>query len=261
MNFHRIKAISVALLLLPGGLIHTASAETSSVNSVLEVSDAKTQAAKKSQQKIDQLASKTDLLLQEYKTVSKQIDGLNVYNNRLNNQINDQLKRLNDIDTSIQQVTVIQRQIMPLAVQMVDGLEQFIELDVPFLMDERQERVAFLRTNLDRSDLTTAEKFRQVLEAYKIENEYGRKIETYGGTVEIDGTEREVKFLRVGRIALLYQTTDSQISGAWDQKSRSWEQLSNSEYRSALQKGLRIAKKQASIDILKLPIAAPEVAQ
>ena len=223
--------------------------------------NSKAQAAKKSQDKIDGIVSQTDALLQDYKTVSKQIDGLNVYNARLQKQVDDQLRRLGDIDTSIEQVTVIQRQIMPLVVKMIDGLEQFVSLDVPFLKEERAERIGFLRANVDRSDLTTAEKFRQVLEAYKIENEYGRKIDTYDGTVEIDGAEREVKFFRVGRIALLYQTTDTEISGVWDQENRQWQKLENSEYRSAIQKGLRIARKQASIDILKLPISAPEAVQ
>ena len=149
----------------------------------------------------------------------------------------------------------------PLVIRMIDGLEQFVELDVPFHIDERRQRVAFLRGNLDRSDVSVAEKFRQVLEAYKIENEYGRKIDAYKGSVDIGGTERDVNFFRVGRVALLYQTTDTQVSGAWDQASRSWVELDNGEYRNAIMKGLRVARKEASIDVLNLPIAAPEAAQ
>lgn len=240
--------------------IQQAMAESQPLEKVLNVGEARADAARKSQQKIDSLADEASKLLQQYKTVNRQIHGLNVYNSRLQNQIVDQKQRLKDIENSIEQVTVIQRQIMPLTLKMIAGLEQFIALDVPFLMEERQERLGFLKNNIDRSDLTTAEKFRQVLEAYKIENEYGRKIESYDGSVEINGVDREVKFLRVGRIALLYQTSDTQISGAWDQANRQWLVLDNSEYRSAIQKSLRIARKQASIDILKLPVAAPVTA-
>jgi hypothetical protein len=118
-----------------------------------------------------------------------------------------------------------------------------------------------LRNNVDRSDLAVSEKFRQVLEAYKIENEYGRKIDAYKGTVNIDGSDREVNFYRVGRVALLYQTTDTEISGAWDQASGQFVQLGKSEYRSAIMKGLKIARKEATIGILKLPIPAAEAAQ
>jgi hypothetical protein len=35
-------------------------------------------------------------------------------------------------------------------------------------------------------------------------------------------------------------------------------ELNSAEYRNAIMKGIRVAKKQASIDILDMPIAAPE---
>jgi hypothetical protein len=114
---------------------------------------------------------------------------------------------------------------------------------------------------MDRSDITIAEKFRQVLEAYKIENEYGRKIDSYKGVALVNGSERDVNFLRIGRIGLMYQTTDGEQSGAWDQDKRSWVELDAGDYRGAIQKGLRISNKQASIDIMKLPIPAPEAAK
>jgi hypothetical protein len=79
--------------------------------------------------------------------------------------------------------------------------------------------------------------------------------------LSIDGVERDVNFFQVGRIALLYQTTDTEISGVWDKASSDFIQLDKGEYRNAILKGLRIARKQASIDILKLPISAPEAAQ
>ena len=259
MTMHRLKNALIAALVSAGTLAGAAAAvQASSLDSILAVGEAKNTAARKSQAKIDRLADETRDLLNDYKTVNKQIDGLKVYNARLQRQIDNQVKRIEQIDGSIDQVTVIQRQMTPLVIRMIDGLEKFVELDVPFHTDERQQRIAFLRSNLDRSDVSVAEKFRQVLEAYKIENEYGRKIDAYKGSVEIDGVERDVNFFRVGRIALLYQTTDTEISGAWDQSSRSWVPLERGEYRNAIMKGLRIARKEASIDLMNLPIAAPE---
>jgi hypothetical protein len=262
MNMHRIKTVLIAVAVAAGstlGLTAYSQADET-LNAILKVGEDKNAAAAKSQVKIDKLADQTRGLLQDYKTVTKQIDGLKVYNARLQKQIDNQMRRIGDIELSISQVTIIQRQMTPLVIRMIDGLEQFVELDVPFHMDERRQRVAFLRSNLDRSDVSVAEKFRQVLEAYKIESEYGRKIDAYKGSVEIGGVERDVNFFRVGRIALLYQTTDTEVSGAWDQSSRSWVELDSGEYRNAIMKGLRIARKEASIDVLALPIAAPEVA-
>lgn len=259
MTMHRLKNALIAALVSAGTLAGAAVAvQASTLDQILDVGETKNTAARKSQVKIDRLADETNDLLTDYKTVTKQIDGLKVYNARLQRQIDNQITRIGEIDNSIDQVTVIQRQMTPLVIRMIDGLEKFVELDVPFHMDEREQRVAFLRANLDRSDVTVAEKFRQVLEAYKIESEYGRKIDAYKGSVEIGGVERDVNFFRVGRVALLYQTTDTEVSGAWDQASRSWVSLERGEYRNAIMKGLRIARKEASIDLLNLPIAAPE---
>lgn len=259
MTMHRLKNVLIAALISAGALVGSVAAvQASTLDSILDVGEAKNTAARKSQVKIDRLADETRDLLTDYKTVTKQNDGLKVYNARLQRQIDNQNARLLEIDDSIAQVTIISRQMTPLVIRMIEGLEQFVNLDVPFHMDERQQRIDFLRANLDRSDVTVAEKFRQVLEAYKIENEYGRKIDAYKGSVEIEGAERDVNFFRVGRIALLYQTTDTEISGAWDQSSRSWVSLERGEYRNAIMKGLRIARKEASIDLINLPVAAPE---
>jgi hypothetical protein len=232
--------------------------QASTLDSILAVGKSKNDAARASQTKIDKLADETRDLLTDYKVVTKQVDGLKVYNTRLQRQIDNQTVRIDEIEASIDQVTVIQRQMTPLIIRMVDGLEKFVELDIPFHLKDRERRVEMLRANLDRSDVSVAEKFRQILDAYKIENEYGRKIDAYKGSVEIDGVERDVNFLRVGRVAFVYQTTDTEISGAWDQTTRSWVPLSRGEYRNAIMKGLRIARKEASIDLMNMPVAAPE---
>jgi hypothetical protein len=228
------------------------------LDEIYRVSQASTQAAQASQATVARIADETRDLLQEYKTVMKQVDGLKVYNARLEKQIAGQEERIAATGASIDEVTVLQRQMMPLLVRMIDALESFVALDKPFHLAERRDRIAFLRRNLDRSDILLAEKYRQVMEAYRIEIEYGRKIDTYKDTIAIDGAEREVDVLRVGRIALLYQTPDQQAAGFWNPKQGGWEPLEGNEYRSAIREGMRMANKQASIDLLTLPIAAPE---
>jgi hypothetical protein len=254
-----MKTIAVALSLSVGSVVgSSASLQADPLTDVLKVGQAKTTAAQKSQQKIDKLSDETRNSLQDYKRVMKLVEDLQVYNKKLELQVNNQNQRLSSMENSIAEVTVIQRQITPLIIRMIDGLEQFVSLDLPFHTEERQNRIEFLKNSVDRSDLTVAEKFRQVLEAYKIENEYGRKIDSYKDTISINNADREVNIFRVGRVALLFQTTDTEISGVWDKKTRSWVELNSAEYRNAIMKGIRVAKKQASIDILDMPIAAPE---
>ncbi|MDX1734943.1 MAG: DUF3450 domain-containing protein [Halioglobus sp.] len=259
MTMHRLKRVLIAALVCVGTIAGAATAvQANSLDAILAVGKSKNDAARKSQAKIDRLADETRDLLTDYKTVVKQIDGLKVYNARLQRQIDNQLVRVQQIDESIDQTTVIQRQMTPLVIRMIDGLEQFIELDVPFQKEERLQRVQFLRDNLDRADVSVAEKFRGVLEAYNIELQYGRGIDTYRGAIDLGGGEREVDFLRIGRIALAYQTTDGALSGAWDASSRAWVELPSGDYDAAIRKGIRIAKKQATIELLNMPVAAPE---
>jgi hypothetical protein len=259
MTMHRLKNVLIAALVTTGALAGSVAAvQASTLDSILEVGNSKNEAARKSQVKIDRLADETGDLLSDYKTVMKQVDGLKVYNGRLQRQIENQKKRVLEIDESISQVTVIQRQMTPLVIRMIDGLEQFVELDVPFALEERVQRVGFLRSNLDRADVSVAEKFRGVLEAYNIELQYGRGMDTYRGSIELGGAAREVDFLRIGRVALVYQTTDGTISGAWDKTGRAWVDLPAGQYDAAIRKGIRIAKKQATIDLLNMPIPAPE---
>ena len=259
MTMHRFKKVLIAALVTTGALAGTVAAvQASTLDSILKVGEAKNVAARKSQVKIDRLADETRDLLADYKTVVKQVDGLKVYNARLQRQIENQNKRVEKIEASISQVTIIQRQMTPLVIRMIDGLEQFVELDVPFALEERMQRIEFLRSSLDRADVSVAEKFRGVLEAYNIELQYGRGMDTYRDSIELGGTQREVDFLRVGRIALVYQTTDGTISGAWDKSARAWVDLPSGEYDAAIRKGIRIAKKQATIELLNMPVSAPE---
>lgn len=259
MTMHRFRHVLIAALIAAGALGGAVAAvQANTLDSVLAVGKSKNEAAKQSQVKIDRLAEETRDLLTEYKVVTKQVDGLKVYNERLQKQINNQLARIKTIEENIDNSTVISRQITPLVIRMIDGLEKFVQLDVPFQREERLQRVEFLRNNLDRADVSIAEKFRAVLEAYNIELQYGRGIDTYRGTIDLGGSEREVDFLRVGRIALVYQTTDGATSGAWDNTAGNWVELPSGDYDSAIRKGIRIAKKQATIELLTMPVAAPE---
>ncbi len=230
------------------------------VDTALKASANKTHAAKISQQRVDGIADQTTDLFQTFKQVNKQVEGLRVYNAQLESQISHQQQTMADLETSIENAAVMERQIAPLTLKMVDSLEQFVSLDLPFLLDERRQRVARLRDNLNRADMSAAEKFRQVLEAYKIESEYGTRIDSYTDIVNVDGQEREVKILRIGRIALLYQTADQQATGVWDQKQQQWQTLDDRHTHRAVTKGIRMAKKQVAVDMLTLPVSAPEKA-
>lgn len=259
-NMIRYRFIVGALATTAWLVLTTNGALAQSVEGALSAAKSMDDEARASQQRIDKTVEETTSLERQYAAIMKEIDGLEVYNALLEKQIASQQQEMADLNDSIDRVSVIERQVTPLMLKMIDALEQFIELDMPFLLEERRQRVAFLRTLLERSDVTVAEKFRRLLEAYEIENDYGRTIEAYKGSLELDGASREVDFLRIGRIALLYETVDAEIYGMWDQKQKQWRPLP-AEYRNQIRDGIKMAHKQIAPNLLKLPISAPEVAR
>ncbi len=215
--------------------------------------------AQASQERINSVVEGTRSLSDQYRAVNKEIDGLKVYNRLMTAQTNGQQATLDDISLSMDQVDVINRQIFPLMERMIDGLEQSIALDVPFLMEERSGRVDKLKEIMERSDVSVAEKFRKVMEAYQIENDYGSSSETYRQSLTIDDTTRDYNMLRIGRIGLYFQSDDSRITGAWDSQAGSYVILGN-EHRNEIKKGIRMAKDLIAPELLLLPVSASTAA-
>jgi hypothetical protein len=213
-----------------------------------------------SQQRIDRLSDETDALLNQYRSELQQVESLRVYNRQLGELVSSQEREMESLRQQIENVTVVGRQVTPLMLRMVDALEAFVELDVPFLAEERRARVAVLRELMGRADVTDAEKYRRILEAYQIENDYGRNLGAYRGELDIEGEIRTVEFLRLGRLVLIYQTLDAKEMGVWDQKQGQWVPLP-ATYRSSIRKGIRIALRQAAPDMMRVPVPAPEDAR
>ena len=230
-----------------------------SVDQVLQADLRRLSLAQASQERINTVVEGTRSLADQYRSVNKEIDGLKVYNRLMTAQTNGQQATLDDISLSMDQVDVINRQIFPLMERMIDGIEQSIALDIPFLMGERGDRVDKLKDIMQRSDVSVAEKFRKVMEAYQIENDYGSSSETYRQSLEIEGTVRDYNMLRIGRIGLYFQSDDSRITGAWDADAGSYVILGN-EHRNEIKKGIRMAKDLIAPELLLIPVSAATAA-
>lgn len=249
-------ATTLKLSLVAAAISTSAFANTDEVlDPVIDAGSKINQSAEQSQKRIDKISDDIQTRLQQYQTVNKEIEGLLVYNQQLQQQIDSQNAEKADLNESIDQVSVVERQIMPLMLRMIDGLEQFVALDIPFLPEERASRIAELKKMMVAADISSSEKFRRVLEAYQVEVDYGKTIEAYTGLLEVNGQERDVEFLRIGRLSLIYQTRDGSLSGTWDKDAKQWVELS-AEHRIQITKGIRIARKQLAPDLLSLPLAS-----
>jgi len=220
-----------------------------------------TEAAVASQNTVNAASDQAMELVQEYLTNREQIDRLRVYNQNLTSLVRDQQDEVASIAKQMKDAEIVEKEIVPLMLKMVATLDQFIKLDLPFLYEERLARATQLREMMDRADVTISEKYRRVMEAYQIETDYGRTIEAYRGNLKIEGAnEREVDFLRIGRLVLAYQTLDREETGYFNPKTRKFEELGSS-YRASIAEGLRVARKQVAPNLISLPITAPEAAK
>lgn len=246
-----VSAITAAILAL------STAAYAADSGSVVATQAKADKTATSSQVKVDKYADSTESMLAEYKGLLRQIDSMKIYNAQISRMVDSQQGELDSLNRQIAQIDQTAMEVVPLTLKMIDALDEFVALDLPFQTEERSLRIAELHKLMDRADVTTSEKFRKVMEAYQIEEGFSRSIESYKASLERNGETVTYDFLRIGRTALLYQSPDGGETGMWNQQTRQWETLTQS-YRIAVQQGLRIAKKQAPPALIKLPVFAGE---
>ena len=251
-----LLASAAALLLLPAAIWAAPDAEDPDKLRGLVADDAAAQkSAAESQERIDGLDDETQKLLAEYRRVKNETESLRTYNEQIAAQIPSQVEEMQQLERQLQEVEATSRDVLPLMQRMLETLQQFVELDLPFLPEERRKRVTTLLEMMDRANVSISEKFRRIVEAYQIEMEYGRTLEAYEGKLGEGDQARTVQFLRVGRVALMYQTLDQKETGYWDREKKAW--VVDNEYKSAFAKNVAVAKKLGAPDLLVVPVPAP----
>ena len=203
-----------------------------------------------SQKKVDNFAEQRLSLADEYRNSLREADSLKLYVQQLRSQLRSQEEEKDSVRVEIREIARTNIAILPLMQDMLATFSQFVDLDTPFLIDERRERVKQLNDMMPRADVTVSEKFRRILEGYQVEIDYGKTIEGYRGNLE----GKEVDFLRIGRVALMYQTPDAKETGYWDREKKGW--VIDNSASEGVKEGLKIARKQSSPDLIIVPVQA-----
>ncbi len=210
-----------------------------------------------SQKRVEEISTATDSLIAQYRLTNKKIESLKIFNRQLGEVINSQNEELASLQRQIDDVEEVGRAVTPLMLKMIEALDQHVKIDIPFLLDERKQRVNNLRVLMRRSDVAEPERYRRILEAYQIENDYGRTIDAHAGTIKKDGVDVPVDFLRIGRIALVYKTRDAAEYGVWNPEAKQYETLDSGDYANWIDEGLRVAKKQSAPQLIRVPLPRP----
>lgn len=252
---HRLKLAgfsACSALLLMGSL------QAQTLEPVVQAETKINKDAATSQQRVNNLAKQTQDLLTEYRAVVRETESLRIYNDNLEKVVTDQRNEVQSINRQLAGLEETNRGVVPLMLEMIDALNQIVEADIPFRIEERRARVERLRNMMDQAEVTASEKYRRVMEAYQSELEFGRTTESYAATLPTTG--QTVDFLRVGRTLLVYQTSDGVDTGWFNPTTREFESLPD-RYRLEVKDGLAIAKNEKAPNLVMLPVPGPEVAQ
>lgn len=226
----------------------------------LDTSEQTAKDTARSQQRIDQLDDQTASLLNDYRANLKQLEAARRYNASLSRNVESQENEIERLREDIENVEGLQRATQPLMEDMVARFGQLIDADLPFLVEERSSRAARLASVLDNPSMSAAQRYRLIVEGYQIENEYGRTIGAYEGTVGDGENALTGEFLRVGRIALIFKTPDDSVLRVYDKLQGDFVDLDRS-YLQDVKFGLRMAKEQTAPDVFFVPVLPPQAAE
>ena len=227
-----------------------------SAEAVIKAQTSNNLEAKNSQKKISETDQITEDLISKYRDTLKNIEAAKVYNEQLRKLIESQKTDEASITQEIREIKNTDKKIVPLMLEMLEGLDQFVNLDLPFNEKERKDKVSYLKKIMDRADVTTAEKYRQILDFYKTEYEYGRTVNIYRGSQNIEGKELTVEFLQIGRVSLIYQTLDGSKQAYWSQAEKKWIPIP-SKFQKEVSKSFKIAAERIAPDLITVWVKAP----
>ena len=235
-NFRsRLMLLGASVLILPINMTFAQSLD-STVNMETQIN----QNSAASQSRVSNLARQTQDLLSEFRVVVRETESLKIYNDNLQNVVDDQHNEMASIE-------------------MISSLERIVEADIPFRIEERRARVVRLRQMMDQAEVTASEKYRQVMEVFQSELEFGRTTEAYSDALPTTG--QTVEFLRVGRMLLVYQTSDHSVTGWFNPRSRVFEELDDDRFRLEVKDGLAIARNEKAPNLVMLPVPGPKAAK
>lgn len=204
-------------------------------------------------------------LQEQFNQANNQLEQLTVTNAQLRNRIALQEQLIEEMADSIEYAAMISNEetspLNDLVERMMVTIEEFVESDLPFSLEDRREEVSRIRGLVDNPAAPLSQKLTMLIALYQAEGGYGRTLDTYETIMEVDGVEQEVTVTRIGRLMLAYQTEDRTTTAVWDKSTASWLELPAGEYRSAITTATNVASSLTAPELIDIPVPAPVSAQ
>lgn len=215
--------------------------------------DASTKIRQEIQKKEDKWASQKAELKAEYEFLKTKLEHLKKQKEKTEEVLTLQRGRVEELKRKLTESARVRDELYSHLDGWVTRLESFIAQDLPFLPEERENRLFLIREMMADPDTESAEKFRRVIEALQVETEYGGTVEVYQDTIDLNGRSTLVNIFRLGRLSLFYQTPDRKEVGHYNRALGKWEPLPN-KYRRTIDMAIEMGGRQRPIELIKLPI-------
>lgn len=161
--------------------------------------------------------------------------------------------RISELNRRLDEADRLEGSMQDTLLVILGKVEQIYGDGLPFLPDEREGRLVMVRGELARPDFTAAEKLRRVLEVLQVEADYANNVEVYQGPIEVDGQKIYADILRLGRVALFWQTPDQERVGWYDQAVGQYVELPAGEKRN-IGRAIEMATRMRPIELIDLPL-------
>jgi hypothetical protein len=248
-----MNLLRYSVILLTALSITPSSAET--LDHAKNIQDRTNHESARSQQVIDNSSSASTQMQTSIEQLQAEIRNLKIYREHLQSMVKNQNDEASSFDQQLREIKETRQGIIPLMYRMLDGLKQIIDHDKPIKLEQRKRRLEKLVALMGRADVSEAEKYRRILEAYQIEIDYGNKIATYRDAISLDGhVPLEADILYVGRLTLIARSLDHQKFWVWDTTARRWVPGDDGEL-SHVNQAYRLAHKQIAPTLLNLPLS------
>ncbi len=249
---------SALAFLLPFCFTHLACAQSQVSNALMD----DLASGEASQKKVAQVADAAVIARQELQAAERQLKDLTSYNQYMQGMVADQERELTTLQNQLNEVELTRQGLVPLLLKMQSDLETWVASDLPLRSTDRAARLQTLKETLARADVSEAEKFRVLLQAYQVEAEYGSRLDVWQQHLTLEGTERLVDVVALGRIALLAMTTDGSGAWRWSAEVKAWQPL-DAAWHDAIGQAIALAKEKQTPSLLTLPLstARQEISQ
>ncbi|WP_115853036.1 DUF3450 domain-containing protein [Kushneria indalinina] len=206
------------------------------------------------QTRIDQADDETRELLTRLRDAQSSAQRLERYNDQFSSTLEEQQQRIDRQQHALETLDDTRDALPDTLQDMLDRLRALVEADVPFHQTERMARLDGLERTLADPSVSEEQRMEQLLSVWRAELDYGRSMDSWRGQLTQGDQQRDVQFLRMGRIGFYYLTPDGEQGGVWKNSDHQWHPLDSAQ-RTVINRGIRITNDQRAPELLSLPLS------